>query len=106
MSTKPFSCPWDSGQVGWIHVSLSKVREEYGVKRVTKKIREQAISMLEQEVEEYSQYLSGEIYGYVIEDKTGRLVDSCWGFYGSDPQTNGMLETIPAKYHDLVLMVS
>jgi hypothetical protein len=29
------------------------------------------------EVKEFSAYLSGEVYGYVIDDDG----DSCWGFY-------------------------
>lgn len=27
ISTGAFSCPWDSGQVGWIHMSLEKARQ-------------------------------------------------------------------------------
>ena len=38
---------------------------------------------LRQEVETYSQYLSGDVYGYEIH-KHGEVVDSCWGFYGYD----------------------
>ena len=30
MSTGPFSCPWDSGQVGFIYVEKKKVKEEWG----------------------------------------------------------------------------
>jgi hypothetical protein len=37
ISTAPFACPWDSGQVGWIYVTKSRIREEYGVKRVSEK---------------------------------------------------------------------
>ena len=33
-------------------------------------------------VEEWNQYLSGEVYGCIIEDDNGKTVDSCWGFYG------------------------
>ncbi len=29
MNTKGFHCPWDSGQVGFIYVSLKAIREEY-----------------------------------------------------------------------------
>ena len=34
------------------------------------------------EVAEYDQYLTGQVYGYVIEDEDGDHVDSCWGFIG------------------------
>lgn len=44
--------------------------------------RKQAIECLVGEVEIYSQYASGDVYGYVIEDEHGEEVESCWGFYG------------------------
>jgi hypothetical protein len=92
ISTSPFSCPWDSGQVGWILVSKKKVREEYGVKRINQKLVEKVTGILEAEVKEYDQYLTGDVYGYEIyELKTcseghehEEFVDSCWGFYGEE----------------------
>ena len=58
LSTKPFSCPWDSGQIGFIFVSKKKLREEYGVKRVTASLVAKAVRILEAEVQEYNQYLN------------------------------------------------
>jgi len=58
VSTKPFSCPWDSGRIGFIFVSKEKLRKEYGVKRVTASLVAKATSILEEEVEEYNQYLN------------------------------------------------
>lgn len=92
ISTSPFSCRWDSGQVGWILVSKKKVREEYGVKRINKKLVEKVTGILEAEVKEYDQYLTGDVYGYEIyELKTcseghehAEFVDSCWGYYGEE----------------------
>ncbi len=43
MNTTGFSCPWDSGQVGWVFVSKKKVREEYGVKRITESLVENSL---------------------------------------------------------------
>jgi hypothetical protein len=77
MSTSEFSCPWDSGQVGFIYVSRTKVLEEYSVKRLSKKALTHARVVLESEVKTYDQYLRGDVYGYDIEDG-----DSCWGFFG------------------------
>jgi hypothetical protein len=36
------------------------------------------------EVETYSQWANGEVYGYDVQDKEGNSLDSCWGFYGID----------------------
>lgn len=50
ISTTPFSCPWDSGKLGWIVMTKQALRENYGVKRVTKKLIEQAMIHVECEV--------------------------------------------------------
>lgn len=84
MNTTGFSCPWDSGMSGIIAVSKDKVRKEFNTKRITKAILDKVNSALKGEVEIYSQYLGGEVYGYQIEDKTGDIVDSCYGFYSED----------------------
>ena len=44
ISTSPFSCGWDSGQIGFIFVSKEKLRKEYGVKRITKDIIQKALA--------------------------------------------------------------
>lgn len=85
MNTTGFSCPWDSGQVGFIFASKKVLREEYGVKYVTQKVRDKAEQILLGEVETYDQYLMGDVYGYRITDtEKDEELDSCWGFYGSD----------------------
>ena len=102
ISTSPFSCPWDSGQVGFIVCSLKKAKKEWGMKgQLTKgwdglacftlrddgtrrTLREAATRYLEGEVKEYDQYLTGAVYGYRVidpEDEDKNL-DSCWGYYG------------------------
>lgn len=91
MSTGPFSCPWDSGQVGWIYVSKECVRKEYGWKKITKSREKQICRYLEGEVETYDQYLTGEVYGYIIEDEYGEELDSCWGYYG-DHHNSGIYD--------------
>lgn len=66
MNTVGYSCPWDSGQVGFIAVSKAKVREEGGWKQLT----QQRIAMIERglkgEVETYDQFLRGEVYGFRV----------------------------------------
>jgi hypothetical protein len=81
MSTTGFSCPWDSGQVGYIHCAPGKIADEWGGHSDAKA---KATACLEAEVKEYDQYLTGQVYGHVIEDDEGNHLDSCWGFYGED----------------------
>lgn len=90
ISTSPFSCRWDSGQVGIIYVTKKKVKEEYG--DITDEVVEKVIKLLEGEVKTYDQYLRGDIYGYeVYEVETCNhghehetFKDSCWGYYGQE----------------------
>lgn len=81
MNTIGFQCPWDSGQVGYVYVTLKAVRKEFGVKRVTKALREKAEDILRSEIVSYDAYLGGRVYGYVIE-QDGEEIDACWGFVG------------------------
>lgn len=66
ISTSPFSCRWDSGQVGWIYATRKDVREAYGVKKVTKQIVEKVEQCLQSEVKTYDGYISGEVYEYRV----------------------------------------
>ena len=97
ISTGAFSCRWDSGQVGFIVADRKKVLQEFGSKILTKKLKDQVIKILENEVQTYSQYLEGDVYGFIIEDEEGEQLDSCFGFYGNDFAINGMLEYIDAS---------
>lgn len=90
VSTSPFSCNWDSGQVGWVFVTDEDAKEnfypddknadEYTYNNVLKNV-----------VEQLDDYLQGNVWGYRIR-KPCRCcgstehseVDSCWGFIG-DP---------------------
>lgn len=82
MSTQPFSCRWDSGQVGFIIVDREMLLACRGVKKITKQEREKLFEYLRNEVEEYDDYLTGNAFGYVIEDEDEEEIDSCWGYLG------------------------
>jgi len=78
ISTSPFSCSWDSGQVGFIYVDRETAIEELGLK--PNNWRKKAAKYLTGEVETYDQYLTGDVWGYSISRKD-EVVDSCSGFY-------------------------
>lgn len=79
LSCGGFSCSWDSGQSGIIYISKERVREEFGDKPI-----EFVHNVLEAEIKTFGQYLSGEVYGYVVRDGDGALLDSCYGYFGYD----------------------
>lgn len=65
--------------------------------------RERAKEIMKADVELYDQYLTGDVYGFTLyeaEPVEGggkpdwEEVDSCWGFYGCDILTNGIVDNI------------
>lgn len=81
ISLTPFSCPWDSGQVGWVWVPLAKARSEWA-KLDGEALRERVFATVKAEMEVLDMYLRGECYGYEVTDEDGDVVDSCFGYYG------------------------
>lgn len=100
ISTGPFSCPWDSGQVGIIYVT-KKTCEKHQIKF------EDAENILKGEIKVLDQYLTGDVWSYIIystedpdeeyETIYNEIVaheddlpddrnheDSCGGFFGYD----------------------
>src|SRR5699024_3165097 len=95
MNTTGFSCPWDSGQVGWIYASKEDALREFGGKTFTSATRKKAEDRMRGEVEYYDSYLRGEAYGFELY-KDGELEDSCWGFIGSNEEAlKGIEDYLP-----------
>jgi len=86
ISTAPFSCKWDSGQLGVIYVEKAKFLKEFSLTEWNDEAITRAEACLKAEIEEYDQHLRGDVWGYKIEDTTDpeRDIDSCWGIYGDD----------------------
>lgn len=99
INTTGFSCPWDSGQVGYIYVSKEKVRREYSCKRISKKLKKMIREMLCSEVDLYNDYLSGNVYGFTLTDKeNAEEIDSSCGFYGTDYIENGIFDYVSSYF--------
>ncbi len=87
LSTQSFAgraqhADWDSGRIGFIFTTRKNVEKMQGWKRLTKERLAKIQGYLESEVKEYDQFMTGDVYGYVIEDGAGNHIDSCWGYYG------------------------
>lgn len=85
ISTSPFGCNFDSGQIGFIFVSKYKVIKE-GIDET--KVEE----YLKGEVKTYDQYLTGDVYRYCLYEietcslgcEHKNLIESCGGYYGEE----------------------
>jgi hypothetical protein len=78
MSTTPFNCSWDSGQVGYIYTSKANAEDN----AVTDE--NVAYDNMRAEVATYDQYLTGSVYQWTIEDEDGEVVDSVRGYYSKE----------------------
>ena len=91
LSSAPFGCPWDSGQLGFFFLTPEEVLKEWdGDKKKAK-------DYLEATLKTYGQYVAGEVFGVSgIEDPDGEEVEdgSCWGFYGYDNEASGLMEFV------------
>ena len=106
ISTSPFECNWDSGQIGWVFIS----KEQADCLGTPIDDIDRLDSWLESEVNIYDQYLSGDVYGFTLFEEIevkkiypdGRevieiedeVLDSCWGYYGTNHEENGLLDAV------------
>ena len=82
IDTTPFSCRWDSGQIGFCVISKEKIQKEFGWTNMTKGRRAKLERIIDQEVKTYSAFLNGDVYRFTIYDDNGEFVDSCGDYYG------------------------
>lgn len=72
-----------------LYMTRSAFKELYGEEfQGTPEEVTRALILLEQELQTFSDWATGNVYGFIIEETdengTSQIVDSCWGFYGSD----------------------
>jgi hypothetical protein len=86
ISTSPFSCGWDSGQVGFIYITKAKAAKEWSdAADDPESLKNSVLAYLECEVEIYDTYLRGEVYGFSVQERSAvtdwETTESCGGFY-------------------------
>jgi hypothetical protein len=97
----PYNDPWDAGQVGIIYATPEKIKSE-------EVSEEQIRKNMESEVDVYDKFLRNDVYGFILEedpehceacdrDKEPEHIDSCFGFFGTDWQSNGLAEHLPSE---------
>lgn len=104
ISTSPFGCQWDSGQVGWVFCTKEEMDSNW-IELSGQDKEERSEVLLKGEVETYDQYLTGDVYGYrVFKVETcsqghehEEELDSCWGFYGEEECMNEGISIM--EYH-------
>ncbi len=94
---------WDTGMVGFIFIEKEHFKSEYITEPSLNEnsVLSKAVNLFEAEVEEYSEFMEGNVYGFdikeVIKLAGNEIVvssESLHGFYGSSPVKNGMIDAI------------
>ena len=111
ISTSPFSCSFDSGQIGWIWCSFENAKTHLMNPDVT---YDRIVECLKNEIESYDIFIRGDVYGFVLEESTTcrdcnhtewEVTDSCWGFFGDNHTDNGMVDCLPEEAHEALSVI-
>jgi hypothetical protein len=83
---------WYSGMVGFIYIPRKHIKEvaAYQLKKPALTAyhdshmfdKGYANQIIEDEIGTYNMYLSGDVWGVIVEDPNGEEVDSLWGLFG------------------------
>ena len=60
---------FSNGVGGFIYMTKDEIREKYGVKRITSKIREQVIAQFEKDLELYTTWFNSNVYDAILLEK-------------------------------------
>lgn len=69
---------WDVSRAGWVVIE----KDERWWGDPTKMDPRTWYDIAKAHIEEWNQYIEGDVYGYEVKDEVGEVLDSCWGFYG------------------------
>lgn len=117
LNTTGFSCPWDSGQIGFVWATRQRVESLTGQTGTTEELRTLAHNDMRNEIETLSQYVSDEVYRFICETYIGpegddkdiddednwEEEDSCSGFFGMDLEKNDLYSHLPEKYQQVIV---
>lgn len=99
-----FSCPWDSGQVGYAYMTTEQIIE-FGWLKGKRGRKAAAEEHIRRMVGLMAAYANGDIYGFSVFDKDGEFVDGCGGFYashyGKDDWLEQMKQDAPQEFRSL-----
>lgn len=90
----PFTCPYDSGQIGWVIVAYNENTDYDTWKEKTK-------TLIDEILKAYTAYLNGELIDYQLLSKDTNQFDAKWNtiewypeYYDIDILTNHLLEQL------------
>lgn len=93
ISTAPFSCRWDSGLAGYAFISKSDAESIFEAIPDTHRpadVETLANNLISGDVQEYDDYLTGNVYQMRVSTPDDEYADSCCGFIGDEGRTEAI----------------
>ena len=97
-SLSPFSCQWDSGQIGVWVLTPEDLKKIYGDDNVNGDARIRALKSMKARIEQMNDLENGNVWGFEVLDFDGEVCDSCYGFIGDDA-VECMRDHLPENLH-------
>ena len=94
ISLSPFSCTFDSSQVGWVWVPMKDAKNEGHGNIPLEELKAKIYRVVESEVKMMDAFVSRECYGFELFDENEESVDSRFGYYGEEDATEAAKEAI------------
>lgn len=71
LSLEPFGCAFDSGKLGYFHVSLKDLKEYFSIQKRTTKSRAAVLAYVKDLLPTLTSWLNGEVYEYEVTQPDG-----------------------------------
>lgn len=103
INTSGFSCPWDSGQIGFVFITNKQINllgTTIKDGETFADYKQRLDDYLESEVETYDQYITGDVHGFRVLSPDNEEIDSCHGFFGTNWKNNGLTDHVELSEKD------
>jgi len=84
INTTGFIFSWDSGQIGYIHITKEEIYKEFNVKRISSALLKKVYENLKGTISFINDYLTGNIHYFeVIDTDSEEILEAVYGYVGN-----------------------
>ena len=84
INTTGFSCRWDSGEIGYIHITKEEIYKEFNVKRISSELLKKVYANLKGTISFINDYLTGNIHYFeIIDTDSEEILEAVYGYVGN-----------------------
>lgn len=101
LSIGEFGCRWDSGQVGYVTITKSALKDACLENTKELKLKE----FISDRIDTFQKYLNGSVYGFTIE-KNGEFFDDCSGYFDIKFCKEEALSRLADEFHNALKKIN